>query len=386
MQAGWLAEKQTIRKLRVEWGAYALLSVLFLAGGFWLLRAGWSGLYAGLWLLIAGGMAMQLFLFLWQHLDDNRSQAAGGNLFASLGPANQVTIARAVLTGALAGFLPGPWPQGWLAWVPGGLYLLVAVLDFVDGFLARVTGRTTRLGELLDMKWDGAGVLIGAALAVRYEQAPVWFLLVALARFIFLLGEWLLRRRGVTLFELDPSMVRRALAGMQMGFIGVVLLPVFTPPATQVASTLFMLPFLIHFTRDFLWVSGRIGPQAGGRQSGSRWKGQVWAWLPIGLRLSQVLLLALMLAEQARAGFSMPGVTVIAALALPAIMIGVTGRLVALVVLLMTGFALQTSPLHWLYWAVLLNSTLLFIIGTGRFSLWKPEEWLIHHRAGEARQ
>lgn len=395
MQHNGLAEEQIIKKLRVEWSLYALLTGLFLAGGFWLLRVEWDVLNALLWLLIASGVAVYQFVFLWQHLAENRSQDPGAPLFATLGPANQITILRAVLSGALAGFLPGGWPAGWLAWVPGALYLLVAVLDFVDGFVARVTRRTTRLGELLDMKWDGAGVFIGAGLAVRYGQAPIWFMLVALARFVFMFGEWQLRRRGQTLVDLDPSMIRRALAGMQMGFIGVVLLPVFTPPATQVAATLFMLPFLIHFIRDFLWVSGKIGRHAAGRAANGalstpltapRWQRLAWSWLPIGLRATQVILLVLVLAEQSRAGFPEVGIAVVAALAVPAILIGAAGRLVALAVLLMAGFSLQSMPLHWLYWVILLNSTFLFILGTGRFSLWKPEEWLIHHRAGEARQ
>ena len=383
MQSDRLAQTDIIQKLRKEWGLTALVAVLLLAGGFSLLQVHWNRLYAVLWLLIASAITLHQFSFLWQHLADNRSQ--DGQLFETLGPANQITILRAVLTGVLAGFLPGAWPQGWLAWAPGGLYLLVATLDFVDGYVARVTHRTTRLGELLDMKWDGAGVLVGAALAVRYAQVPAWFLLVALARFIFLFGEWYLRRTGHPLYELDPSMIRRALAGMQMGFIAVVLLPVFTPPATQVAATLFMLPFLIHFTRDFLWVSGRIGPRAA---SGQAWHslGQVRAWLPLGLRAVQIVLLALVLLEQANAGFAQIWIVLVAALALPAILIGAAGRVVALGVLLMSGFALQAAPLHWLYWSILLSSTLLFVFGTGRFSLWKPEEWLIYHRAGEARQ
>lgn len=375
------------KQLRIEVGQWALFALLFLAAGFWLLQAEWDRLYAGVWLLLAGGVTVYQFVFLWQNLDENRSEGEPGIVYATLGPANQITIVRAVLTAALAGFLPGPWPQGWLGWAPGVLYLLVAVLDFVDGFVARITGRTTRLGALLDMKWDGAGVLIGAALAVRYGQAPFWFLLVAMARFIFLFGEWLLRRRGAPLYELDQSMIRRALAGMQMGFIGVVLLPVFTPPTTLVAATLFMLPFMTHFLRDFLWVSGKIGPQAAGRDAGVlRAQRLLRAWLPLGLRLVQFLLLADLLIEQRRAGFSQIGMVIVALVALPAFIMGAAGRLAALAVLFLAGIALQSTPLHWLYWLMLLNSTLLFIFGTGRFSIWKPEDWLIHHRAGEARQ
>lgn len=377
---------KALARLRAETLRLALFASVSLLAGYWVLQAAWDRRFAAFWLLVAGAFAVYQFRYLWRNLEANHPQEGGQTLYDTLGPANRITVVRAVLAGALAGFLPGPWPQNWLAWAPGVLYLAIAILDFVDGYVARVTKRSTRLGELMDMQWDGAGLLFGAALAVRYGQTPAWFLVVALARYIFLLGEWLLRRSGKQPFELDHSMIRRALAGMMMGFTGVVLLPVFTPPPTHVAAALFVMPFLVHFTRDFLWVSGNIGPRAGGRSAaGLGLQRAARNLLPLVIRAIEVILLVLLLVEQRRLGFSQPGIAVVAALALPALVMGAAGRVVALAVLLSTGFGLQISPAYGLYWLILLNSTLLFLVGTGRFSLWKPEEWLIHNRAGEAR-
>jgi hypothetical protein len=55
-------------------------------------------------------------------------------------------------------------------------------------------------------------------------------------------------------------------------------------------------------------------------------------------------------------------------------------------VMLMCGFVLRSSVSEGLYWAILLSGTGVLLAGTGRYSLWKPEEWLITHKAGEANQ
>jgi CDP-diacylglycerol--glycerol-3-phosphate 3-phosphatidyltransferase len=97
-------------------------------------------------------------------------------------------------------------------------------MDFLDGYVARVTHRTSRLGEILDMHWDGFGVLVASWLLVLYGQVQAWYLVVGLARYLFVAGMQIRERRGLTNYPLPPSMTRRAMAGAQMGFIAVVLL------------------------------------------------------------------------------------------------------------------------------------------------------------------
>jgi CDP-diacylglycerol--glycerol-3-phosphate 3-phosphatidyltransferase len=176
-----------------------------------------------------------------------------------------------------------------------------------------------------------------------------------------------------------------------MGFIAVVLLPVFSPPATRVAAVLFMLPFLLHFGRDFLWVSGVLrpaaaqsavrGPRAAGDLEGTR--RALRFVLPIMLRGVLAALLLVVLVQQIDSGDISLGVMIVVGMALPGVLLGAAGRILALAVLLMSGFSLQSAPANLVYWLLLLVSTLMFISGTGKYSLWKPEEWLIHHRPGE---
>ncbi len=378
-----VAEHRLMHRLRAEWAGYVLASLAFITAAYLILRQDWGINYAARWLVVVLGLAAYQFVFLWRHLGDNRP-VDSPHLLTGIGLANWVTMARGIFNAALAGFLLGPWPAGWLAWAPGTLYLVSALMDFADGYVARVTGRVTVLGEVLDMKWDGVGLLLATALSVLYGQAPVPYLLVGLARYLYLYGIWQRKKRDLPVYDLLPSRIRRPFAGMQMGVVAAILLPVYGPPATWVATLIFTLPFLLNFLRDWLTVSGQIRPTVRrDGSSGSIWQRRLQEYLPLVMRAGLVVLLIDLIIYQVRLAASAPGIILVALLALWALLLGAAGRLFSLAVLLMTGFSLQVTPLEWRYWVILLFSITLMMVGTGRFSLWKPEDWLIYKRAGE---
>lgn len=63
-----------------------------------------------------------------------------------------------------------------------GLFLLAALTDFLDGYIARSRGLVTRLGKLLDPAADK--ILISAALIslVELGRAPAWLVVTLVAR------------------------------------------------------------------------------------------------------------------------------------------------------------------------------------------------------------
>jgi len=67
-------------------------------------------------------------------------------------------------------------------WWGLGLFLLAAVMDFLDGYLARRRKQVTRLGTLLDPAADK--ILISAAFIslVELGLAPAWIVVVIIAR------------------------------------------------------------------------------------------------------------------------------------------------------------------------------------------------------------
>ena len=78
------------------------------------------------------------------------------------------------------------------------LTALVGATDWVDGWLARRTGRVSRLGQLLDPLADRL-LIASVALALLVRGVLPWpAALLLLGRDVVLLGGWpLLRRRGV---------------------------------------------------------------------------------------------------------------------------------------------------------------------------------------------
>ena len=252
-----VVQPSALYNLRKQWVAAAMLSAASLLAGSYYLQNAWESQYAVRWLVFSViGIAYLLYI-LWSSLAENHP-AGQRELLSTLGAGNTLSLFRGAMIAFLLGFFASPRPEGGLAWLPGILYTLATIADLLDGYLARITQHSTRLGEMLDLKLDGLGVLVAALLAVSYGQVPAWYLLVGLARILFVAGIWLRRRLGKPVYELAPSASRRAVAGAQMGFLAVVLWPLFSPPGTHLAASLFAVPFLLGFARDWLAVSGVI--------------------------------------------------------------------------------------------------------------------------------
>jgi cardiolipin synthase len=62
------------------------------------------------------------------------------------------------------------------------VFWLIAVGDYVDGFVARVTGEYSRLGRMMDPFIDRLTILAGAAVCWHFELLPRWALALLVAR------------------------------------------------------------------------------------------------------------------------------------------------------------------------------------------------------------
>ena len=402
MSENLLYRQSALARLRTGWWLVTLICLLMLGGGFLLLSMQWQNAYAIRWLTLSSSVCLYLLWSLWRGLKYN-SRPGEDQLLATFGPGNNLTILRALMIAALAGFLTSPHPEGWLTWLPGLLYTLAAIIDLFDGYMARLTNHATRLGEILDMRFDGLGVLIAALLIVQYGQVPLWYLLVALARYIFLAGIWLRKRLGKPVYDLPPSLSRRPLAGVQMGFMAVMLWPLFSPPATYLAATLFAIPFLTGFSRDWLVVSGVIKPTWKTKRirdlRSTTFRGRAANWLPVGLRLAVVALMVgpltkmflfypTQVAYYADLGMPSPfiGVALLGlfeATVMLLILLGAGGRASAIVALGLLGISQIFAPLTPAQVILALVYTSIMYLGTGAFSLWTPENVLIYRRLGE---
>jgi cardiolipin synthase len=76
------------------------------------------------------------------------------------------------------------------------IYFAIAAGDYVDGFVARVTGQYSRMGALLDPIVDRAAILAGVVVCWHFSLLPRWALAIVAARELLtaLLAQFALRR------------------------------------------------------------------------------------------------------------------------------------------------------------------------------------------------
>ncbi len=68
------------------------------------------------------------------------------------------------------------------------VFWLIAAGDYLDGFLARVTGQYSRMGALLDPLVDRLTILSGAVVCWHFELLPRWALALLALRELVMLG------------------------------------------------------------------------------------------------------------------------------------------------------------------------------------------------------
>jgi CDP-diacylglycerol--glycerol-3-phosphate 3-phosphatidyltransferase len=93
-----------------------------------------------------------------------------------------------------------PWIALRKEWIALGIFLLAAVTDFFDGYIARRTGKITRLGTLLDPIADK--LLVSAALIslVELGLAPAWIIVIIIGREFAVSGlRSIAAQQGVTI-------------------------------------------------------------------------------------------------------------------------------------------------------------------------------------------
>jgi phosphatidylglycerophosphate synthase len=172
---------------------------------------------------------------------------------ATFGPANAVTLTRAVPTALVAALTvePGTVAAATFATVAG---TAVVVLDGVDGRLARRHGVASEFGARFDMETDALLVLALAVLAWRWDRAGAWVVLSGLARYLFVgaavFAPWLRR-------PLPPSRRRQAVCVVQIVVLLAVVAPLLPRWITGPLALAGLLVLAYSFAVDIAWLACR---------------------------------------------------------------------------------------------------------------------------------
>ncbi|MCE5289400.1 MAG: CDP-alcohol phosphatidyltransferase family protein [Nocardiaceae bacterium] len=168
---------------------------------------------------------------------------------AALGPANRVTLTRAILVGGVAALVA----SGFSAAIPTalivGLTVPALVLDAVDGRVARRTGSVSATGAIFDQEVDAFLILV---LSIEVSRTlGAWVLAIGAARYALWAAEWVWRwlRKPV-----PPRYWRKVVAAIQ----GIALTTAIANVLPVVVNAVIVAGALVllceSFGRDVIWL------------------------------------------------------------------------------------------------------------------------------------
>jgi CDP-diacylglycerol--glycerol-3-phosphate 3-phosphatidyltransferase len=349
----------------------------------------WSLWQAFQWFIQTGFLWFLAISIVGKQLDLNRPSQEQA-LYLNLGWANRLTLFRGFLIAFTAGFLFQANLTGKVLLIPAFSYFIAAVIDRIDGYIARLTNHESLLGTNLDIEFDALGLLIAPLLAIWIGQIHWSYLLVSVAYYLFQWGLYWRKRQQKPVYHLPLNMSRRAIAGFQMGFLAVVLWPILAPPATTIAGFAFMLPLLGGFVLDWLIVSGRINLKKTAINNFFKLSEQVThKFLLPAFRVIIFLLLCLALQKTHSFSLLINEITLskailILSLLLSALMIllGILGRFFAIILSCLLCWFFLSYEMQILDVILLILVIWVMQFGTGKFSLWLWDDLWVHRYDG----
>ncbi|VWX55685.1 CDP-alcohol phosphatidyltransferase [Burkholderiales bacterium 8X] len=171
------------------------------------------------------------------------------------GDANRVTLARLMLIALLAAAFGEPvaatgiWP-----WIAVGVATAAALLDAVDGPLARRSGLSSDFGARFDMECDAFLVLVLSLLVLWFDKAGSWIVAAGLLRYAFVAAAWALPWLAG---ELPPSLRRKSICVLQITCLIVCLGPIVDVDTSRFIAAASLLALVASFAIDIAWLFRR---------------------------------------------------------------------------------------------------------------------------------
>ena len=166
-----------------------------------------------------------------------------------LGPADLVTLARAMLACGLAALVADSFRQPSSTPALVTIAVIALVLDAVDGRVARQTRTSSAFGAKFDGEADAFLILVLSVYVARSFGA--WVLAIGAARYAFAVAGWVLPWMRA---QLPPRFWRKTVAATQGIVLTVAAADVAPAAATYVALLVAVALLAESFGRDMLWL------------------------------------------------------------------------------------------------------------------------------------
>jgi phosphatidylglycerophosphate synthase len=170
--------------------------------------------------------------------------------FQRFGPANSLTTLRLAFVALVCGLILEPARTG-IAAAAAVLGVTAALLDGVDGWLARRTRMSSAFGARFDMEVDAALVMALAVLTWRHGKAGPWILFAGLLRYLFVAAGWIWPRMQ---HPLPPSRRRQTTCVMQIAGLLIALAPITPWPWSAWVATVPLALLSASFLIDIVWL------------------------------------------------------------------------------------------------------------------------------------
>jgi len=171
--------------------------------------------------------------------------------YLRLGPANHVTMIRAMLVALIASLIGEPEIPS-VAATAAAAAMVMTGLDGVDGWLARRSRMVSAFGARFDMETDAVLVMVMSILVWQHGKAGPWVLLGGMMRYAFVMAGWWLPWMAR---PLRPTRRARTITICHMVGLNVALAPIVPAPLAviAVATTLTALSWSFAVDVRRLW-------------------------------------------------------------------------------------------------------------------------------------
>jgi cardiolipin synthase len=103
-------------------------------------------------------------------------------------------------------------------------FLGAGITDALDGWLARRSNQQTEFGSILDPAADKLLMLTSFGLLTYTSLMPLWALIIAVSREVFVVGGWVIRHMVTSSSKVVPSLLGKATTLAQVAAVSALLL------------------------------------------------------------------------------------------------------------------------------------------------------------------